>query len=1535
MFENELLKKHLLESPTVRNRALVVAEWNMNFADNIALIGNYRFRPRDAAGTKFSIINNTFDPIDSGQFYAGATDSDITIDGGLNDDETPNIFKSNKEKEALLYSLEDCFGRFRPRSGINKLRYLSPDQFTHFSNEDMFARPRYYVANKNDKFKYWTSYRKEVSTINGGTLITTERGVASQPLNGFFYIDDAAPFVVYKDAVPANRIVVKMQTNVGNINLGPFTKNEQTITDPFFGEENKTVPVRWKIQYLSGTSWVDAVSFNENSVRNNGLPIVGTDGYVEIAYGLIIPEQYRSIFKYGGRLSSATLLPDEAIIGQAFLVTTSAEDQGTFHIWADDDAGYQQFVPQYGWSVKEEELSATTPYVTDLTNPESFVVPNSLVTEYREFQYIDGIRVVAETMNKFDSTLDIIEISPRLAADLSDKTESFTLTKPASDLGISGMPVGQLLASTGSLSIFDYDLAFSKTNSASIVAKYLTQNLQLKFYDVVANVLDPEVGQEFDFFIPQKTMYVDGFPESLVTDRDISITLRDLFFYFESIEAPELLIQGASLSYAVSTLLDSIGFSNYTFKRIPGEPDPIIPYFFIKPERSVADILNDLARSTQTTMFFDEYNNFVCMTKNYIMPSSEDRPVDMVFYGTKDYSKDGVVRNKDRQALLANIVDIASQENKIFNDGKISYSERYIRRSIASTDQQALSDRYKTYIYQPVELWSAGPSEELITQNGQSAAQSGYMLAALPLNSTLSSSVPSVVNHQVINNTLDFGEAIDLIARHQGYFFSNGEVIKYDAIEYAIPGLPIAEGGPNVWVTSSQEYERYFSKLPFNGKMYKTGLVRIYAEPEYETVDGVLRLKNGAVVKHGRGQFNTQIVAHNAGVSSHWTSNSSIRGIHMNSKYLFVPKEIFSLSSASSSGNVITVSDTTLVKVGQTVVITSDPSTGILSSRPKVTEVINKTTFRISETPQTALNNATIQLEIDASNFIQTTPGPAGQTTALGVSSNIEAIKTSRGSVIRNNKSLSFPREGDTKRLLSTQPGTIQASALVLTGRPFQSTERPIDFVSYVYKPLDAKYKHFGTRMRIVGKRVSNEDAAQSAAGEVKYYSNPDTSSGANQYVNISGSSGGMGVLINPATNNGYFMELIALNQYSGDSSLHDVVFYKVAKNQNSLEAVPVKLWGGSASIIVDTGEYAGQSRQLGSMASSVYDLAVEYVNIGTARRFFLYLNGKQIATVDDPSPLPVYNNMALFTRGQAKCMFENIYALANNYAYSTSFAIDAPLSSALSDVKLSASEALNKYAVSSAISSTYLSGISTSDAPEHSIYFEEFGSIMREVAHFDIKYDKAYPALLARIAPAPSSTVKTYTVSGFTASSYGAEFLVFNNTDTALVINSDNSKVPPLLIHGVAFTDESMKELTVDEYFAKTSDFSSPKFAGATLVSSPIKQKQAYQEIKFSRMTDGQSEFAIDAPYIQSTDDAYEMMSWLSGKIMKPRLAVGLEIFSTPTVQLGDIVQINYKNDDDQDQIISSSARFVVYNIEYSRSANGPAMKVYLSEVI
>jgi hypothetical protein len=74
--------------------------------------------------------------------------------------------------------------------------------------------------------------------------------------------------------------------------------------------------------------------------------------------------------------------------------------------------------------------------------------------------------------------------------------------------------------------------------------------------------------------------------------------------------------------------------------------------------------------------------------------------------------------------------------------------------------------------------------------------------------------------------------------------------------------------------------------------------------------------------------------------------------------------------------------------------------------------------------------------------------------------------------------------------------------------------------------------------------------------------------------------------------------------------------------------------------------------------------------------------------------------------------------------------------------------------------------------------------------------------------------------------------------------------------------------------------------------------------------------------------------MGWIINKTMKPKKLIGANIFSIPTIQLGDIVTVDYKDSGGMDMVVSDTSRFLVYNIEYSKDISGPSMTVYLSEV-
>jgi hypothetical protein len=1491
MFLDNDLITHLNTNNSVQVDSLIIAEWNQNDLSNIENYGNYRWRPSSASVDVFRNLAPSYDPNDDGNFYTGALESKYISEYRADSQIEPLIFLTEQQEMQMFYSLKDCFKPFRPRSGINKMLFFSGKNVDSIRSG---GRPRYYFCSKNDQFKYWTSYRKD-DGVEVGVSSVTARGL---DLNFGYEITDTAPFVVYKEEVATNRIVVKMQTNLADdlvfgvdgepVVSSRIRQENSSLEDPLSNRSKSSIPKKWKIQYLdSENNWLNAASFDENSTRSDGTAIVPWDGYVELSYGIKIPEEYRQNFHFIDYISSSVQLPLDAINGESYILLENDLDPGLLYIWNTRLDEWETSNAEYGFSLLENDDTKRIGIITSLVDPKYFL--RSEIPTYRDIVFLKGLRVVVETMVSPNNTFDLIEMSPRLKADLSKYVIDFEINKDiaATDYGL---PVGALVASTGQVNLSNHDGAFTRLNifnkdekTGSIISGNLRPQTKFDFYEVVLNV------QGYDKFIPLKTFYSENSAESYGGFSDVSLTLRDAFFRFESEMAAPIFLQNCTLTMAVAVLLDNIGFGNYIFKNITTANDPVIPFFFVEPDISVAEVLQRLAQSTQTAMFFDEYNNFCIMPKEYLLPdysisdnnsSISERLVNL--YGQKEIG------------AVPNIEFISGVDSKIINDGQINYTTRYIQRDVPKLEQAQINPSDRTYAYKSAVLWELGDQDEERTIN-QPMGKTGYSLGAVTLNTDLSSTVPYVENNQIRENIIDVGETAFFLPRFQGYLYANGEIIRYDAQEYQVTGIG------DVWITNNNEYQKYFSKLPFNGKMILTGNLRIYTEPFYQESPGANQsglevgvvYKNGVVSSHGRGQFGTTVTNHYAGLNTYWTNIENREAFRMNSGLLFSTTPTESLRYPP----LLTTSAGTRVDEGAR-------SQAVVSGR--IASLLRRTVR--------AENNSSTSDQLDS--------------------------------------------------------GTVQSSALVLSGsRTSSQSSSPRDLITYLYKSFPSNdFKHVGTRMRIIGKKV--DETNQIPDNSTPYFTtdiNGEASS-------ISGGSGGLGFMVDNVTKSGYYFEIMSLSKdvlslfgtdKNKDSVLENIIFYKippqnvryphtgtdangndtVVVNADGKEnfAQPIKLWGTLAKVLVDEGMFFGMDRLMSQDNPTVYDLGIEFERVGSSVKFYLYLNNVLIATVIDNSPLPSVTSdtvfsTCLFVRGGSKCMFENIYALKNRAIQSESVsAISLNNSgtssrsslSAFGDNNISISESLRKYALSGIVQSTYLSSIGTERPPGYDMYFEEFGTILRECAYFNIKYDQAYPAIVARMLP-PVNNEKSYTVSGFFPGSYGAEFLLFNSSDR--IISLADSSANKIVIAGITFTQNISNVLTVDDYLGERSNLSDP-VAIDNIIRSPQLAQKFYDNIKNSRSIYGKKSFSLNSLYVQNEDSAKDLMGWMIDKTMKSRRVITIDTFGTPHIQLGDIVKIDYDLPEGV-KFVEVDKRFIVTSMKYSRSSSDIKTSLNLVEV-
>jgi hypothetical protein len=1464
MYYTKELESAVRNNHSLRSNTVIIAEWNINDAEHIAQVGNYRYRWHKDERKDQSFddwphkeIQDTWDEDDQSGDWTDATNCDIEIEGPYDDDtDEPTLFQQEDLRFKFNYSLDDCFSQHRPRSGVNYPLYF-PDR--SFDGLNSVYRPRYYLGHRENKFKYWTSFRYVASDdgIDESDSFPLQQtmGLSKDEIDdesGGYYIHDAAPFVVYDQQYPVNNIVVKMQSNMSD-------PNNRTFPDPFT-RSNSSLPHTWRVEKLNDdNTWETVKEFSET---NEPVP---WDGYVEINYGIILewptdpgyspkPDDFRFL----GYFDNESLVPEYGVDGDYYIVLDGGK--GTCYAWmGKTDTGiaenflysFEEVSFSYDWYVGTDK-SVGEVIMSDFTSPSSY--DESGETVYRDFQYLKGLRVVVDRMIARNKPFDLIELSPRLVADITDRVSNASVEKSVGVVDTLAIPIGGFQPGTGSLTLLDYDMSFNPANENSVIKDLLDRNTSFYVYDNI------QVGYKNNY-VPIKKLY-NEFRVPDIAQYNVNYSLRDAFYRFENLEAPEIMLVDVSLSYAVGTILDLVGHTNYVFKRLDDEPEPTIPYFYVNPDNTLAEVLEKLAVATQSAMFFDEYNNFVVVYKEYLFslnnrsnesdsvenkfiyfcgdePAKDEWDVREAAYEVADRNLQDIVSDESFPDMLPNIIEVASDEKKVYNQGTINYTARHLERSVGSLSTAEKLNADQNWQYKPALLWEVSASEAVRTINEPVTQQSAYALGAMPLETSLSNVAPTLdENGNVINNVMNFGDNVYWLPRYNGYLYAGGEIIKFDAMEYAISYQDEDQiFTDTVWITSAQEYQKYFVKTPFNGKMYPTGRVRIWTELEYDESD------NASMNKHGRAQFSTDITSHSAGINRYWTKNANCKGFYADFYDEFI--------------------DCAVDESGDKVDENCPPSLP---------------TGNVFWNPKSSVRRGYIK------NFARDVVDSAA-----------------------NNRSLPL-----------SERGMVQASALYFKGpkvrRNGQKDSHAQSAITFVRKPIPrAPYKHFGTRMRIVG---DYEDAAQVPG--------TDDEAATWQYGGqvLKTASGGIGFGLD-RNGNGYYLELRALGYENPDAVETDSVSIQQVDNvilwkktggavHDSGVDTPInskkikKLAGGFYDVKVDSGDFVGQNRLAGEeTATTVYDIAVEFYNLKNGRRrFFVYINGAEAFVVDEKSPRKIYNSIAPFVRGSSTVMFENIYALEQNIATNREGTVIANISDTFgfntvnqNGLGLDASEFF-KYGISSFVQQSYLSGVNAIRGPEYNIYYEEFGTIMREAAYFDIKYN-SYPALISQISPTLNK-LPGFKTSGFQAGPYRAKFLVFNVMDKAISLDETSGNY--LRIQGVTFTQNTTKEFKMDDFLNRVA---TPEFEFSN-----FNYKTKFADIKKNRSKYGTVDWQVDTDYLQDEGAANILMKWLIDKTTRPR-----------------------QSDNNVEVVCDAEKVFVVYNIRYERGGNN-SMEVYLSEV-
>jgi len=545
---------------------------------------------------------------------------------------------------------------------------------------------------------------------------------------------------------------------------------------------------------------------------------------------------------------------------------------------------------------------------------------SSLSEFQQEADKIIGIRLRVDTMTASGIPFELIELSPRLAVDLTDYVESYNASTTIGDQ-TTGLPTANTVMGTGSITLSNTDGGFFNDNPLSMLYGAIGKGIEISAYQTF--LLDEGLPSERNYQIPIKKMYTENWNE----DREYTVTadLYDFMKVLQSQTIPPFLVHqtftDSPVSFAVQTVMHALGYTNIKFKDA-GTDNETIQYFYAGEGKTAAEVLDKICEATQSAMYIDAFGYLVIATKDKIINrtdptvswwlTTEDINVNTstgeVTEVTRSSSPEDSSYSYSEPSYLSNIMAVSKDVTEPVNDGEVSYKVKSIRKRDVAPDSPAIAVlKQQSGVINPEDLvrfssplavqsvWSIDRSgnqdsnekvlaggvylqdiyETRLTSysastTGSAFGSSGYA----SLNNYLSS---VVLSNNAIDGKVKFIRigfiAAATLRPYNGFLKIDNEVIQYNGIEYQKVAVDStgATTTQKRWIFSEAEYINFVKESGPRVSTHPTGNVGIFMEfdttgfPENSSLSSWTQTKAYAVKSDGRGMFNTEVSRHSAG----------------------------------------------------------------------------------------------------------------------------------------------------------------------------------------------------------------------------------------------------------------------------------------------------------------------------------------------------------------------------------------------------------------------------------------------------------------------------------------------------------------------------------------------------------------------------------------------------------------------------------------------------------------------------------------------
>jgi hypothetical protein len=1338
-------------------------------------------------------------------------------------------------KNTRDFSLYDCFTPHRPDAGIVHAKAVVTSRgIAKNMLYQKTSKTRFYAPSDKNQFKYWNSAYTRKYKVGGGRLYKSSGVTDSSGL-----INDANPYAVYE-----NMFTPKS-----------YTEYRDSYSDSFASKPGLDYqPQRLII----------------NSIRFKMQTYAGTD-----------------LYRTAKSIDIDVLPPNSNTWTEVYSnASVTMGENGVFQIWKQPSTGL--------WSTTEQNPK----------NMEDFDIEQW--SSSKAFQLVRGIRLRVKSLNVNGSDdsgipFELIELAPLTTMDITDNVSNISITKSFNDSEF-GLPFGSLNGDTGTITVQNIDDIREDLNfmSNEAVLRGMSRNgFLLKTYFI------PENPDGVSEKIPLKNMYCFGGDSG--DSFQMKFNLSDKISMLKDMDAPNVFVRNRVFSSILGIVFDNIGWTNYDFSSIKGTAgDTKLQYFFSTSDDSAEEVLEQLCKSVGATIYEDEYGIIRAKTRHqtfgeYLNPWGA--------LSDSDITYDPLPTSEAYFGYEAADVTAVKSKSNWFNfsygtsgfsasTGPVKYFThpglKYRRMLTMTRTSGTLTDPFAINSGQ-----STGTANNYINpiHTGRPVT-----LSVLTRTSVGTANVEINVmyydrNRYYIGKSNNAGRTVNTTQQVIEFTHTNAYA---DAAYYGIEIL--------INSISQNGVRTYFTEI-----MAQTGQLAAIESYTIETIDSI---SGGSIKYNPRGIFKKadDISKQDEISNKRYLSEARQEVWKPGQAYYATPTESLENTDEAVLGASVLLKD--IDALGTDIAKSIDLSTAnseeeaqaLLDKEPVCwmtlegqsgNSIVNyqgfvmingelirfdgrEFTYVIDGVSKTSkLRSAEEYQNIRVLSGKNLTIYPTGR---IRVFSRVKADSRGKWKLVEFGRAQFGTRERGHKTDINLETawvakGTvpnIEPKGLANEYKPVATTSRksifgettyfgscvlsPAKRQTYSSSAVGMLIRDMGGTMSRFGTRVRIQDSGSQVAGMVV-----GTKTG-----------------VNNAPDGFYFQIRTTKSAGTGNN----IQFYSLLPYGSSL--VRLDLWSGKSAIYsnsLNSVDNTINSTSSESDQKGIYDLEVGYgVRSDGKWRFDLFINGKKLTTV-------VYNvqgkkfnaGAGPFVVGSSTAAFENFWAASGNLsAFKGQDASPVSVDYGFNDIKR----------FGEASGSLDLEFLRTD---KYKIFYEEFGTVVREAKYFNAKFE-----------PAPVTKLRTqrgskpngrYAIANMRSGTFGADLLVVNMGKGLINIGGGNETISPLALSGVVLSALGDRRLPLSNIINKTGK-------------ETMHRKMRQSERRLGRAVGVE----ITGDFICTQEQAEKLAEFYIEHLTREQIKISASVFGNPCYQIGDIMAVRV-----MEQTGETWGKFIITDISHS----------------